>query len=133
MGKNIVAVLAGVLVAVALIMAIQFIGHTVYPPPVDLDVSDAEAMSAYVQSLPMGAFLFVLASYALGALAGGLVASRIAAAPLLAAGIVIGMVFLATVANLVLIAHPVWFAVVALGLVIAMFALVRKMVRAPTV
>ena len=70
MGKNIGAGIAGVLVAVLSVWLVQKIGHAVYPPPVGMDPKDMEAMKAYVAELPIGALLFVIASYFIGTTAG---------------------------------------------------------------
>ena len=42
------------------------------------DVSTPEAMAAYVDSMPLGAFLFVLAAYVAGTVVGGIVGIAIA-------------------------------------------------------
>lgn len=132
MGKNIVAVIAGIVVAVLVVMGIQWLGHVVYPMPEGLDINDADAMSEHIAGLPLGAFMFVLASYALGALAGGLLASKLAASSrMLMAGIVIGLILVATLVTLVQIAHPLWFSMAAVGVVVLVFVLVRAMVGGP--
>ena len=40
MGRNIAAGVAGILVAVGLVWMVEMVGHSVYPPPPDLDFSD---------------------------------------------------------------------------------------------
>ncbi len=118
-----VGVLAGVVVALALIAIVQSIGHAVYPPPADLDVRDTEAFAEYTQSLPVAAVLFVLASYLIGAFAGPFVAGWLAGGPSPVYSAIIGGILLAlTVANLVEIPHPIWFSVLAvLGIPAAAF------------
>ena len=60
MKRKIIAVVLGVVVAVVLIIAIEALEHAVYPSPANLDVTDMEAMQAYVMGLPIGALLFVM-------------------------------------------------------------------------
>jgi hypothetical protein len=117
--RNIGAALAGLAVAIGVIMAVQMVGHTFWPPPAGLDWKDAEVIRTYTSQLPFLALLFPIVSYFLGTLAGPLVASRIGTLkPLVFVGI-IGIVLLAfTVANLIQIPHPVWFSISAVAAVI---------------
>ena len=116
-------VLAGLVVALALIAIVQSIGHAVHPPPPDLDIRDTEAFAEYTRSLPFTAILFVLASYLTGAFAGSFVAGWIAGGPSLVYPAIVGGVLLAaTVANLVAIPHPLWFGFLAIvGIPVAAF------------
>ena len=118
-----IGVLAGIVVALALIAIVQSIGHAVYPPPADLDVRDTEAFAEYTRSLPVTAILFVLASYLTGAFVGPFVAGWIAGGPSLLYPAIIGGILLAfTITNLVAIPHPIWFSVLAVaGIPVAAF------------
>ena len=116
MGRNIVAGVVGVIVAFVLVWVVQKIGHTVYPPPTNLNFADAEALQDYVASLPVGALLFVAAAWFVGATAGTCAACAIGTArPMYVAVLVGGLVFIAASVNLVMIPPPMWFSV--LGLV----------------
>ncbi|MDJ0812923.1 MAG: hypothetical protein QNJ23_04290 [Woeseiaceae bacterium] len=113
------AVVAGLVVAVGIIMAVQVIGHKIWPAPEGLDWNDAEVIRTYTSQLPFLALLFPIISYFLGTLAGTYVACRISSAKPLALVGVVGLVLLAfTIANLISIPHPVWFSVTAVAAVI---------------
>jgi len=113
--RNIAAVLAGVVTAFVLILVVEKLGHLIYPPPADLDFSDPEAIRPYMATLPFVALLFPMIAWVVGTFAGSLLASKIGTAnPLLFAGIVGGLVLAATIANLIMIPHPVWFSIVSL-------------------
>jgi len=118
------AVVVGAVVAVGLISLIESIGHRVYPVPAGIDWSNNEQVRAFVDGLPVGALLFVLAGWIVGAFVGGVVAAWIARSrAVLAAAIVGALVLAATVANLVIIPHPTWFAAVGIaGVALASFA-----------
>lgn len=119
MGRKILAVLAGILAAVVIVFVIEFISSMVYPPPPGMDMSDMEAMKAHVQTLPTGAFIFVLAAWTIAAFVGGLVAGKIAKSnEVLFAWIVGGVLLIASIANLVMIPHPVWFSVTGIVLIL---------------
>ena len=121
MRRKIVAVVLGVVVAVVLIIAIEALGHAVYPVPQGLDISNTEAMQAYVTGLPIGALLFVMGAWLVATLGGGLLACFIAReTPLVYAAIVGGLVLLGTIINLMSIPHPPWFSITSVLAIIAM-------------
>ena len=110
MRRKIVAVVLSAVVAVVLIVAIEALGHSVYPIPANLDITNSDAMQEYVMSAPVGALLSVLAAWLVATLVGGLLACFVAReAPLANSAIVGGLVLLSTIINLVSIPHPPWF------------------------
>jgi hypothetical protein len=116
MGKNIAAGIAGVVIAGLLVWLVELLGQTVYPPPTDLNFADPDAMRAYIDRLPLGALLFVAAAWFIGTLGGTFAACKIGTArPIVFAGVVGGLMLIATATNLVMIPHPLWFSI--LGLV----------------
>ena len=121
MGKNIVAGVAGVVIAGVLVWLVEMIGHSVYPPPPGLDFADPDAMRAYVGTMPTGAFLFVGGAWFIATLAGTFAACKIGdAKPMIFAIIVGGLMLVATAANLIMIPHPLWFSIVGIiGIIVA--------------
>ncbi|MEL7186139.1 MAG: hypothetical protein AAFN50_06860 [Pseudomonadota bacterium] len=116
MGKNILAGIVGVVLAGSIIMIVEMVGHTMFPPPPDLDFSDVDAMRSYVSTLPAGAFLSVVLAWTLGAFGGTLVASKIGnARALIFACIIGGLILAGTAYNLVTIPHPLWVAIVGIA------------------
>ena len=80
MGKNIIAGITGVVIAVALVWVVEKVGHAVYPPPPDLNFADPDAMRAYIETVPLGALLFVAAAWFIGTLCGTCAACAIGTA-----------------------------------------------------
>ncbi len=117
--RNVLALVAGLVVSIGVVKVVEMIGHTIWPPPADLDWTDGDAIRTYTSQQPFLALLFPILSYFLGTIAGPLIACRIGTArPLLFVG-VIGIVMLAaTIATLIWIPHPIWFSVLAIGAVI---------------
>lgn len=119
MGKKILAGVVGVIGAFVLVWLVQKVGHTVYPPPVDLDWEDADAVREFIGSLPTGAFLFVIASYFIGAFGGTFAACKIAKSSRFVFALLVGgLMLVATAMNLVMIPHPMWFSVLAIVAII---------------
>lgn len=112
MGKNIGAGIAGVVVAGLLVWVIEMIGHTVYPMPEGLDYTDKEAMAAYIATLPVGAFLSVVAAWFVGTLGGTTAACRIGTAPAYIFAVLVGaFVLLGIGMNVAAFPHPTWMVV----------------------
>lgn len=113
MVRSIIAVVLGALLAGVTVAAVEFLGQRLFPPPPGLDFNNREAM----MSLPTGTFVFLLLAWALGALAGGWLAARLAPRKPLLHGMIVGALLMAGgVMNLVTIPHPVW--VTILGLLV---------------
>jgi hypothetical protein len=121
MGKNIAAGVAGVILAVALVWLVETVGHSVYPPPTDLNFADRDVMRTYLTTLPFAAFLFVGGAWFVGTLAGTFVACKIGnAKPITYAIVVGGLMLIATAANLIMIPHPLWFSILGVvGIIVA--------------
>lgn len=118
--RKISAVVLGVVTAVVLIIAIEALGHAIYPPPAGLDAADFEALQAYIMNAPIAALLMVMAAWLIAALVGGLLACFIAReTPLIYATIVGGLVLLGTIVNLLSIPHPLWFSITSVLAIIA--------------
>lgn len=114
--RCVLAVLGGVVAGSAFNMAVVMLSWAIYPPPEGANMSDPATMSAYVQSLPLPAFLLILVAHAGGALVGGLVAALIARRSPLVLGAIIGGFFLiGGIVNAVSIPAPLWFVVVDLA------------------
>ena len=121
MGKNIGAGIAGVVIAGLLVWLVEMLGHTVYPPPTDLNFADPDAMRTYIDALPVGALLFVAAAWFIGTLGGTAAACKIGdAKPMIFAIVVGGLMLLGTIFNLVTIPHPLWFSILGVvGIIVA--------------
>ncbi len=105
--RNILGVIAGIAVAVLAVMAIQALGHQLYPYPGDVDLNDPEDIARVFPTIPVGAKMFVVAAWFGGALAGGSVAKQIIGRDW-AAWTIAGFMAVAAVMNLFMIPHPVW-------------------------
>ena len=121
MGRTLLGAVVGLVFAVATVMLIEFAGHQVFPPPAGLDPMVAEDMAKIIQALPIGAMVFVVAAWVIGAFDGGFVAALIArnGHPRAAAVVPALMVMAGVVGMIVKMpGHPQWMAVVGLLLAI---------------
>ena len=66
-------------------------------------------MRQHIYSLPIGAFVFVLAAWAIGSFGGSWLAARLAPRARLVHGLIVGVIFLvAGILNMLMIPHPWW-------------------------
>lgn len=115
MVRKIAAAVLGIVAAGLIVAATEKLGHSVYPVPPDIDFRDPVQFGNYVEGLPIGAFIFVAGGWTSGTLGGGLLACFIARErPFVYSAIVGGFILVATIANLVMIPHPLWFSIGAL-------------------
>ena len=113
--RNVGAAITGLVTAFALVYLVEKLGHSLYPPPTDLDFSDPDSVRPYIATLPIIALLFPMFAWFAGTFAGSIVASIIGdAKPWIYPSIVGGLIFSATVANLIAIPHPLWFSIISL-------------------
>ena len=111
--RTLAGIVAGLLLAITIIMTTEAIGHRVFPLPENHDLNSGSAMS-----LPTATLLVPVLGWFLAALAGSWLAARIARKHV--AGYVVGGVVLAaTIANFVMITHPVGIVVAGVAAVLA--------------
>ena len=107
--RTVVAVILGVVSGTLAIALVERTGHQVYPPPEGLDIEDREAVAELVAAAPIGALLFVLAAWGIGAGVGGWISVRLGS-PVPRGPFIVGLVLLAFgVTNMLMIPHPTWF------------------------
>lgn len=115
MGRVIVGIVVGVLIAGATVWAVEAIVQLIWLAPADFNVRDLDAMRARVASLPTIAIALVLFGWILSAALGSWAAVRIGRFAAAWPGLIVGaVIFALTLYNLVTIPHPIWFAPIAL-------------------
>ena len=119
--RKAIGAVAGIASAVLTVMAAQWLSHTLYPPPAELNLADSEAVAAHIANAPVMALLLVLAGYIFASFDGTLVAAVVGRAKPVAYALLIGLLMLvATTSNIIMIPHPHWFSASAvIGIVVA--------------
>ncbi|MCA9127118.1 MAG: SRPBCC family protein [Planctomycetales bacterium] len=129
--KSVFAALAGLVAGVLAVATIQFVSSRFYPMPANLDVNDSQALGEWIKQLPLGAYLFVLASWASGTFVGVLVARVLTVDRRAWAGCIVwALMAAATIITLVSLPHPLWFWFAGI-LVCLVFGLFGLLVAAP--
>jgi hypothetical protein len=110
--KNILAVLAGVVLGSIVNMGIILIGPSIIPPPEGADVTTMEGLKATMHLFEPKHFIMPFLAHALGTFSGAFVTALIAASRKMAFALVIGLFFLAGgIYNLFVLPSPTWFAI----------------------
>ena len=129
-GRSILAVVVGAVVAMILVSVVEMVSGLLYPLPADVDPPQPDLMQQYIARLPIGAFLLVLAGWAVGSFVGGWVAARLAGRAPLTHGLVIGLLFLAAgIMTMLMIPHPLYMWVGGIVLPLACSYLGARLVR----
>ena len=116
--RKILGVVAGVLVAVAMIFVLEAVISYALAPA-GIDPSDPEGMSRMIAQMSAAAFMALLLTYLAATLAGGFTAARIAREQW-ASWTVAGLLVAGTIANVIRYPeHPLWFTLAAVALIAA--------------
>lgn len=108
--RNVLAVLAGIVIGGAVNMALITVSPSLIPPPAGVDVTDGESLSKSMHLFQPRHFIMPFLAHAIGTLAGALAAYLIAASYQARIAYVIGAVFLCGgVAASFMIPAPAWF------------------------
>ena len=116
--RNVLAVIAGLVIGAVVNMALIAISPMIVPPPAGVDINNPESLSRGIHLFEPRHFIMPFLAHALGTLAGALAAYLIAASYKSRLAYVIGILFLlGGIAASVMIPAPTWFK--ALDLVVA--------------
>ncbi|MFY0671760.1 MAG: hypothetical protein JXQ87_00065 [Bacteroidia bacterium] len=112
MGRNVLALVAAIVFGSLVVWLVEKLGHTLYPYPEGMDPTDYEAIKEYIKTAPTGAMLMVILAHFLGALASGIVVTKIAKSSHFVFAIISGAIFMVFgIMNIMMIPGPTWFAI----------------------
>ena len=107
--KTFLATVAGIIVGVFTIWAMEAIGHLLFPLPAELTPTNLEELKQVVMIMPIKSLLVVIIAQIIGVFSGmyvGFIMQRESLTPLY---IIAGLFIFSTVLNLILMPHPTWF------------------------
>ncbi|MBL7765067.1 MAG: hypothetical protein JNJ58_03165 [Chitinophagaceae bacterium] len=108
--KNILAVVAGIVIGGAVNMGIIMISSSIIPPPEGADLKTMEGLKASMHLMEPKHFLMPFLAHALGTFVGALITALIAAKNKMTYAIAIGGWFLlGGIVNIFLLPSPLWF------------------------
>src|SRR5690606_24567780 len=109
MVRSTFAVLLGLVVALAAMLLLEYLGMSLFPLPPGFDLDSEADLARLVESAGMGKQLWVLMGWTLAAFAGGWVAARTTLRHRLGAALWVGGLIVAGVLlNVALLPHPAW-------------------------
>lgn len=129
--RRVLGSITGVVTAMAVIMIVESIGHSIAGGPPMPDVNDAGAVAAYAAALPFGSLLSVLIAWVGGTAAGVVAGSLIAPGRQGTIAIAVGaVVMLGTIMQVTQFPHPTWLIVSSIaGIPAAAWLAMRAMQR----
>ena len=119
--RNVLGAIAGISTALVTVMLMDWLSHSIYPPPAGIEIMDTAAMNAHLATAPIGALAIVLAGYIMATFDGVFVACLIGRIQPFIYALIIGVLMLAaTASNLIMLQHPTWFSVSAIvGIIVS--------------
>lgn len=110
--RNILAVLAGIVLGSIVNMGLIMLGPSIIPTPIGVDMTTAEGLAEAMKILPPKNFIFPFLAHALGALVGAFTAAKLATSHHLKLALGIGALFL--IGGIMMVQMipntPTWFA-----------------------
>ena len=114
--RNILAVVAGIIIGGAVNMGIILISSSIIPPPEGADITTMEGLKASMHLMQPKHFIMPFLAHALGTLVGAYIAATIAVNHKLKFALAIGGWFLlGGIVNIFMLPSPIWFTVVDLA------------------
>ena len=113
MVRIILGIVIGAVLGFGLVVVGDMLNHRFFPPPADVQVTNPEAIRAWMAEAPILSLLGLPVTWTVAAFAASLVAALIAGRAW-AGWIAGGIVFAATCLNLIMIPHPLWMLIAAL-------------------
>ena len=111
--RNILAVLAGMVVGSVVNMGIIMVSGSIIPPPEGVDNTTVEGLKAGIHLFQPKHFLLPFLAHALGTFAGALLTAIIATSRKMLFAMIIGFFFLAGgIGNILMLPSPLWFTLV---------------------
>ncbi len=115
--RNVLAIVAGIILGSIVNMAIIMLSSSVIPPPEGVNPSDMESLKASMHLFEPKHFLMPFLAHAFGTLVGAFVAGLIAINHRLKISLAIGLFFmLGGITNILLLPSPLWFTITDLAL-----------------
>lgn len=125
--KTFLATVAGIIVGVFTIWAMEAIGHLLFPLPAELTPTNLEELKQVVMIMPIKSLLVVIIAQIIGIFSGmyvGFIMQRESLTPLY---IIAGLFIFSTVLNLILMPHPTWFMITdLLSILLVSFLFIRS-------
>jgi hypothetical protein len=132
--RSALVLLAGVVAALVMVVLMDRVAGSLYALPSGTDPNNPESMRQAVATLPVAAFLLLLAGWVLAGGVGSYTAARLATHARATHGLIVALfMVVATVGNLAKIPHPVWMWPASIILIPAAGWAATRLVARPTV
>ena len=116
--RLILGVVLGIIVAFLVILAVEGVGHTIFPPPPGVNLTDPAQVATAMSKIPVQAKIGVLLAWFLGTLSGATTANLVAGRRAWSGRIVSLLILALSIFNMTTIQHPAWMAATAVAAIL---------------
>ncbi len=107
--RNVLSVIAGLVVSFIIIILGEGITHHIFPLPATVNINDPETVKTYISTAPASFHLTILFIYAIASLVGSFVSSIITIDKKMSKAMTVGGILMGLgIFNLVTLSHPLW-------------------------
>lgn len=108
--KSVLSIILGIVIGGVAIMAMEMLGHSLYPPPAGIDFNDPAQVAEMVANAPVAALLMVILAYVVGGIVAGFICGLLKPKTQNYQPFVVGVILtFFGLMNLLMIPHPIWF------------------------
>jgi hypothetical protein len=106
--RSVLATFAGVIVGIIVVVIVETLGHTIFPPPDGVNLRNSEELAAIMDTIPMEAKVAVLIAWFCGVFAGGVTALKMSRGDAWPAWAVAAALYTGSLITMFQIPHPIW-------------------------
>ncbi len=115
--RTISASILGIIICFVLIYIIEMIGMNLFPVKVKINPKNYNELKALIDSIPLPALITLIVGHGISLFAGIFVAKKIQKKSAIPFLLVFIIMLMATISNLAMIPHPIWFMIADIGTV----------------
>ncbi len=116
--RTISSAIIGIITCFVLIYAIEMIGMNLFPVKVKINPKNYNEFKALIDSIPLPALIIIIVGHGVSLFAGIYVSKKIQNKSSIPFLLVFLVMLMATISNLAMIPHPIWFKIADIGIVI---------------
>ena len=115
--RTISSALIGIITCFVIIYAIEMIGMNLFPVKVKINPKNYNEFKALIDSIPLPALIIIIVGHGISLFAGVFVSNKIQNKSTIPFLLVFLVMLMATISNLAMIPHPIWFKIADIGIV----------------
>jgi hypothetical protein len=116
--RTFLASILGIAVSFIIVFLVEMISMNLFPIRMKIDPKNIEALRSMINNIPLPALITIIIGHGLGMFLGTFAANKVQPKSLTPMLMIFLLMLIATISNLAMIPHPIWFMIADVGIVI---------------